>query len=143
MNKEDKKLLLIDLCGRLPYGVKVCVYEESAEPETLWDIHTNALNPYLSTDKWMMVYPENVKPYLRPMSSMTEDEKVEYNRAADRDLNRMAVKVGKKLQGNEKLDETLTPYYEHIDWLNEHHFDYRGLIEKGLALEAPDGMYKI
>ena len=63
-----------------------------------------------------------VKPYLRPMSSMTEEEKLEYVIAWD----------------------SRQPYLptEAMDWLNEYHFDYRDLIEKGLALEAPEGMYK-
>ena len=61
---------------------------------------------------------EDVKPYLRPMSSMTEEEYQEF--------------------GYDVL--RYTP--RELDWLNEHHFDYRGLIEKGLAIEAPEGMYK-
>ena len=70
------------------------------------------------------MYLSEVKPYLRPMSSMTEEEKAEYHSLCD-------------------------SYYgiyfdtvDSIDWLNAHHFDYRGLIEKGLAIEAPEGMYK-
>ena len=62
----------------------------------------------------------DIKPYLRPMSSMTEDEGVELDNTV--------------IMGN---------YGDDADWLNAHHFDYRGLIKKGLALEAPEGMYKI
>ena len=143
MTKEERKLLLKDLCGRLLYGVKYCRDSWNFE----WDQEMPVVEVLEDIDKegyinYRKVYKvEDIKPYLRPMSSMTEDEKAEYNRAADRDLDRMADKVGRKLQGDEKLDETLTPYYEHIDWLLEHHFDYRGLIGMGLALEAPEGMY--
>ena len=62
-------------------------------------------------------------PYLRPMSSMTKEERKIY------------MEIGSHLCG-EIVAKTM------IDWLNEHHFDYRDLIEKGLALEAPEGMYK-
>ena len=65
---------------------------------------------------------ERTLPYLRPMSSMTEEERKEYQAFFNYD-------------GVEYPEE-------YIDWLNAHHFDYRGLIEKGLALEAPEGMYK-
>jgi len=73
-----------------------------------------------------------IKPYLRPMSSMTEEEKKEYN----------SVVFKHEFYNG---DEENILYYEDfdylMDWLNAHHFDYRGLIEKGLAIEAPEGMY--
>jgi hypothetical protein len=75
-----------------------------------------------------------IKPYLRSMSSMTEDEKKEYRKT----------QITKWIKS---VDCTNGGYYVHrdtlktFDWLNKHHFDYRGLIEKGLALEAPEGMY--
>ena len=68
---------------------------------------------------------KSIKPYLRPMSSMTDDEKKEY------------VNFFEDIDGYVySIDATIE-----IDWLNAHHFDYRGLIEKGLALPAPEGMY--
>ena len=67
-----------------------------------------------------------LKPYLRPMLSMTEEEKEEYNKTENLSL----------------FDLHHYPTIKSFDWLNAHHFDYRGLIEKGLALEAPEGMYK-
>ena len=70
---------------------------------------------YISLDK----VPE-VKPYLRSMSSMTVLERQEY---------------GLVLCGELSINQ--------YDWLNAHHFDYRGAIEKGVALEAPEGMYNI
>ena len=67
-----------------------------------------------------------VKPYLRPMSSMTEEEKIEWDAEYAYNSRTYSYEgyVGKM-----------------TDWLNKHHFDYRGLIEKGLALEAPKDMY--
>ena len=114
MTQEDKKLLLKDLCTRIPYGVTVELrgtYEDGEK--YIRDAEFDG--PMLS----YLYYDEtSIKPYLRPISSMTEEEEDELNSAR---------------MGN---------YGEDVDWLNAHHFDYRGLIEKGLALEAPEGMYK-
>lgn len=126
MTKEEKDLLLKDLLGRVLYGVKV-------------DYHTNIFtlgyNLYLNNgdvafENYPMLYflenIESVKPYLRPMSSMTEEEKNEdamFFRA-----------FSCSLYERESI--------ERVDWLNAHYFDYRGLIEKGLALEAPKDLYK-
>jgi len=122
MTQEEKQLLLKDLCARLPYNntmVRVEILDENHammkggtqddELSIVWVGIVAAGNPY-----------HIIKPYLRPMSSMTEEEKEEYNNAR-------------------------SDYYDDLetyDWLNAHHFDYRGLIEKGLALEAPEDMYK-
>ena len=94
---------------------------------------------YLKTlnDDFQMIPtgPKDVRPYLRPMSSMIKEERMEYNKFND---------FGSaNLRRYEYEDFILyIPAFERIDWLNAHHFDYRGLIEKGLALEAPEGMYK-
>lgn len=142
MNKEDKKLLLEDLCARQIHNVK-CRVKYSFNNETtdgmdVWteeDDTIKMINPeyeeafisYIS--EWVDI--ENVKPYLRPMESMTKDEKEEYD-----DLL-MSVD-----DGCENTDYMPHSCMKYIDWLNEHHFDYRGLIQMGLALEAPEGMYK-
>ena len=109
MTQEDKQLLLKDLCARLPYGVKF-QGEDS-------NVYTLDSANYFALQVEGVVF----KPYLRPMSSMTEEEKSEYFNSY-----------------NWEYFEKGTPF----DWLNAHHFDYRGLIEKGLALEAPEDMYK-
>ena len=123
MTQEDKKLLLKDLCARLPYGV--IVHFDGWNPEKLTDIdlHTMVVNG-------MGGLPI---PYLRPMSSMTEREKYTYRHMLGATLN----SEGKSIMFVYVEDFPIV-----IDWLNVHHFDYRGLIEKGLALEAPEGMYK-
>ena len=109
MTQEDKELLLKDLCARLPYGVRY-------KGDCGWPInpyqHTTALCNILNAEEPLI--------YLRPMSSMTEEEWKEYSQA-----------IGKSFS-----------FTDEVDWLNAHHFDYRGLIEKGLALEAPEDMYK-
>ena len=110
MKQEDKQLLLKDLCARLSYGVKF-----QGEDSNVYTL--DAAN-YFALQVEDMVF----KPYLRPISSMTDEEQREWTSI----LNFMQEK---------RLDKS-------IDYLNAHHFDYRGLIEKGLALEAPKGMYK-
>ena len=114
MTQEEKQLLLKDLCARLPYGVK---FQEKDSNVYILD----AAN-YFALQVEDMVF----KPYLRPMSSMTEDERIEFERLSF---------VYDTSDGSMLFSE------KGLDWLNAHHFDYRGLIEKGLALEAPEDMY--
>ena len=138
MTQEEKQLLLKDLCGRLPYGVKVkylywdedkgCEYPV---PMILDDINSDGYIRFHGdiAEGEGRGYILTYLPYLRPMSSMTEEEKEEYCGLQDRFLCSSQYPV--------------TDAYEIFDWLDIHHFDYRGLIEKGLAIEAPEGMYKI
>ena len=129
MTKEEKELLLQDLCARLPYGVKAYI-----EHDTFYDeiepydgtVNTNTINDLLHNEKL------EVKPYLRPMSSMTREEKAYWN------YHRCMVGDGVFSLG---YDNPIFCIFECFEWLNSHHFDYGGLIEKGLALEAPEGMY--
>lgn len=136
MTQEDKDLLLKDLCARLPYGTKV-KYPLDDEPYTLLSINWNKeivvigfmMDGMYVTSKQKLV---DIKPYLRPMSSMTEEEKKEYQSLCE-------------IHTDHDADDNVTYYYfdtiESFDWLNKKMFDYRGLIEKGLAIEAPEGMY--
>ena len=114
MTQENKELLLKDLCARLPYGVKINIKSDYTR-----EMEDTKLTPYHLDGLGYNVEYRNLRPYLRPKSSMTEEEYQEF--------------------GYDILRYTPREF----DWLNAHHFDYRGLIEKGLALEAPDGMYKI
>ena len=132
MTQEEKSLLLKDLCSRLPYGVKATTTSNG------WrDVYIvsgcNDDRIYLDCpvydegdDEWLI---ESVKLYLRPMSSMTEEEINEFIQISDNVL-----RIGER-------KSTCILSIEQIDWLLAHHFDYRGLIEKGLALEAPSEMY--
>lgn len=142
LNTFDKELLLKDLCTRLSYGVKVAFFNEDltyhSEPKTLTGIECiNNLNySSLEDEDGNTTIVEFVKPYLFPLSSITEKQK--------RELRQLEAFVN--TFGNicfETCDEyghdIITTYEDAIcitDWLNKNHFDFRGLIEKGLALDA-------
>ena len=112
MTQDEKQLLLKDLCARLPYGVRY-------KGDGGWGI-----NPYQHTTSLCTILTsEEPLVYLRPMSSMTEEEAFEF---------------GDTILNADPEDLAVNK----IDWLNEHHFDYRGFIKKGLALEAPEDRYK-
>ena len=113
MTQEDKELLLKDLCARLPYGVKVTN-----------GIHTITLTP--CSDTSIIIKNEHILPYLRPMSSMTEEEEKEFNN--------QIYKAKPYSDGKSYNVYEVTSL--NIDWLNAHHFDYRGLIPMGLAIEV-------
>ena len=132
MTQEDKALLYKDLCARLPYGV---VLDSPNPVDDLWD---EAISIDASTKTVTLLYNERVfsidevKPYLLPLSSMTEEQKKYIT-------DRWGI--------NEEFDFEINPdwgeYFvelgdavDFIDWLNKNHLDYRGLIEKGLAIDA-------
>ena len=118
MNKEDKELLLKDLCARLPYNVVVrCHFADGGVLDT--DDIADLL--YNEENSESPMY----KPYLRQMYSMTDEEQHEYNLIA------MHTIVTSK--GFVHIEAT-----DLIDWLNAHYFDYRGLIDRGLAIEVTD-----
>ena len=129
MKEEDKELLLKDLCARLPYGVKCVFYSKDGYiPSTIIkiDIDNELVSHKPDGQSLVYVYPvEEIISYLRPISSMTEEELAEWQFELDMDIDGYCI-----------------PSYPALDWLNAHHFDYRGLIKKGLALEAPEDMYK-
>lgn len=153
MTQEDKQLLLKDICARLPYGVK-CQINCKNEPSILKDIFIDGVvgnkgQLGFGFCSYGRVFQEleDVKPFLRPMSNMTEEELIELLEFEDIDYNNnsdvvkramMAFSEDKKIESNSLF---CIQYARSVDWLNAHHFDYRGLIEKGLALEAPDYMY--
>lgn len=129
MTQEDKQLLLADLGARLPYGV-MChgiTYFDEEVTDVLCELHSYKCC-YGLVGLMDECDIESIKPYLRPMSSITEEELEEFRRFGDH-IRDAECKIH-------------IANYEQIDWLKAHHFDYRGLIEKSLALEAPEGMYK-
>ena len=123
MTQEEKQLLLKDLCARLPYGVKVHI-----EHDTFYDerepynstLSTRIINDFIRFDKL------EVKPYLRPMSSMTEEE--ETWATASYDYNKLTY----------GMDYAITAY---VDYLYSIHIDCHNLIPKCLALVSPKDMY--
>jgi len=137
MTQEEKDLLLKDLCARLPYDTIISVnngkYREDVK------LHPHYIFDW-DAERW------DAKPYLRPMSSMTEEE-----------LNECICQSGiediecpnwqdipKEKQFEVRLNHAIAVFLtdsNNVDWLNAHHFDYRCLISMELAIEAPEGMY--
>jgi len=118
MTQEDKELLLRDLYARLPYGVKF----KGEYDEDLQEIHyIKDEGIYTRTYPHLPYWIETIKPYLRPMSSMTDEER--------KDFYHNRIQYDGDMFASESGD---------IDWLNAHHFDYRGLIEKGLAIAVTE-----
>ena len=148
MTQEDKELLIKDLSARLHYGVKCHFKYGSAEGDvTLGCIDNNVARfEYGWYGRFHVnIDADYIKPYLRPMSSMTEEENTIFNnisnkgRGYEEDENgwvrcdSVHTKWGVWPDGCAKL----------LDYLNSIHVDYRCLIEKGLAIEAPEGMYNL
>lgn len=126
MTQEEKQLLLKEVCARLPYGVKINIeyYDLQGNGELKNRnivLSQNNIGYCFQNYHWV-----SFKPYLRPMSSMTEEEKDDYENYT--------------LHWCDKSEYGYAS--EIVDYLNQHHFDYRDLIHMGLALEAPEGMYK-
>lgn len=119
MKQEEKELLLKDLCARLPYSVK-------CQMENDFIINDSPFYDYILSERHIELFRNHkdfyIKPYLRPMSSMTEEEKLIYEYYEEGTCNSGLAS-------------------ELIDWLNKNMFDYRGLIPLGLAIEAPKDMY--
>ena len=128
MTQEDKMLLIKDLSSRLPYGVHVqhisgvsgilhdiSIRHKYDESDNICDVicYTDFLGDGDS------IAIEHFKPYLFPLSSMTDEQKQEYQYITERWMYDSSYSIS-----------------DSIDWLNKNHFDYRGLIEKGLAIDA-------
>ena len=128
MTQEDKELLLKDLCARLPYGVKI---------ELTWWVmdEGTCMSTTLEPDHIEQILNDEVgdaeiKPYLFPMSSMTDEQKREYN-------NLQCYVPIYYYEYRELVEEIeLHPTLESFEYLIKNHFDFRGLIKKGLAIDA-------
>ena len=137
MKKEDKKLLVKDLSARLSYGVKIALKNNGTyhhyNVAKKGDVSIDRLQGFTGAGNYFSICHDNprdwewgenlidiedIKPYLFPLSSMTEEQKDEFDRLYTYDAL------------------IINPQWELIDWLNKNHFDYRGLIEKGLAIDA-------
>ena len=126
----QKELLLVDLCARLPYRPKGVKLYTPFDPEDIVVIGYTGRFVETYNDE---IPVERVRLYLRPLSSMTEEEKGEYSK-----LTQALIEEDDKVEYLIRL-----PNYNTLDWLNAHYLDYRDLIGKGLALPAPKGMYII
>lgn len=125
MTQEDKELLLKDLCARLNTNLVCSIYRTDDQGI---GYRNEILYGYCNIDGWNEFYfgedcgisiddVSKIKPYLFPLSSMTEEEKLMYE----------GLMIG---------IDNISYMLDVIDWLNSHHFDYRGLIEKGLSIDA-------
>jgi len=125
MEKKDKELLLKDLCSRLPYGVKIAVNDRV---ETLEGI--NIIDNVAEYGSCLSSDIEEVKPYLFPLSSMTEEQKREYN-SWKHEVFVYHYEYGDVVEKIELFDSP-----ESFEYLIANHFDYKGLIPMGLANDA-------
>ena len=127
---KNKDLLLRDLCARLPYGVKVQI------------IKNNQLGTYTLYPSDIDSFKHNfqdIKPYLRPLSSMTDEERHEIQEILGKDVEIPDDFI--HIIDSSRKSFSFIEIQAVFDYLNAHHLDYRGLIEKGLALPVPEGMY--
>lgn len=113
MINNDKELLLKDLCARLPYGVKLQFNHIITSPAILKGINKDFIECDIAACEL-----EDVKPYLFPLSSITEEQ--------EKELNNYLTTDKKIMMGSVK----------EIDWLYKHHFDVHNLIHYGLAIDA-------
>lgn len=124
MIQKDKELILKDISGRLPYCpvVQISLFRNDGRKRDI------DLDPRVTENIWELIDKYCALPYLRPMSSMTATEVLEY------------ISLKESIVASDGITYAFETY-KSIDWLNAHHFDYRNLIEKGLAIEALEGMY--
>ena len=132
MTQEDKELLLKDFCARLPYGVryKHLAWDDERGEECIaaqiYSINSDGYVKNCYDDE--TVYIDNVRPYLFPLSSMTEEQCYEL----------ASIRSG--FQDCWNYIKTPIPLsicnFKQIDWFNKNHFDYKGLIGKELAIDA-------
>ena len=128
MTQEDKELLLKDLSARVPYGLKCSIYRVDDFGVGWRDAILNGVvrDDYgygFYFDDYVYVDSINkVKPYLFPMFSMTEEQKTE--------LMELMYKA------DTPFGAIFSENIDYFDWLDKNHFDYRGLIPKGLAEDA-------
>ena len=143
MTQDEKQILMIDLCGRLSYGVKCIDITplEQFQDKNLWEIdriradvmELGVSNCYVCYGNYASIH--NIKPYLFPISSLTEKQKEEYhhivNYISPDDTNNWA-------EGEFIYVDKANYFEELLHFYNKYHIDYRGLIEKGLAIDATD-----
>ena len=140
MKQEDKELLLKDLCARLPYGVKIKTsYNKMDEPIELRFVNPRnesfAIGSNFTLISGLDFDTYECKPYLFPLSSMTEEQKKFFK---DRPIfldSENEVVVKEDFFGNSRFT-MLDDWMEVILWLVKNHFDYRNLIPKGMAIDC-------
>ena len=136
MRQNEKDLLLTDLCGRLPYKVKAQIPDEYGGYTSI--IESIDIDGFVVDFEGTQIEIECIKPYLFPLSSMTEEQKYDfYCRFIENDCDFDDFKEFYLDNGMwHKLITSLDDVDAIIDWFHKNHFDYRGLIPKGLAIDA-------
>ncbi len=145
MNPQEKELSLKDLCARLPHGVKVWYkyYSENVTAKFATSIRLVdgkiALSSKFNREgDWYPIEEANellIKPYLRSMSSMTEEEKEELSHLLPKGWSVEIDKLNNfYFDINPSIFIEIDVFLNIINWFNAHHFDYRGLIPMGLAI---------
>lgn len=133
MTKEDWTILYKDLCARLPYEPKIHV-----SGDTFYD-EREPYDAFLDIMKLrdFRLNKIEIKPYFRKLSSMTDDEEEELSKHYGFHIWINEINIWYHIEGywDDENECSSKDYLKLFDWLNEHHFDYRGLIDKGLALE--------
>lgn len=149
MEEKNKQLLITDLCARLPYGVLVECCGVSGKLDNIWLTHFyNGGNTVVDVNGNTDFFHDSdyfditkIKPYLRPLETITKEERIELGKEIQKDKITPYGEIK-----DEGVDNLLlctirqSTYFQ--EWLLSKHFDFRGLIEKGLALAAPEDMYK-
>lgn len=138
MTQEEKQILIIDISARMFYGVICDMWFEGNESDKITEVLKCGGLMRLMTSEYNFI----AKPYLRPMSSMTEEEKKEFDEVIKL-CNNKVFACPEKERRYKFFDA------EQEDFMNAHHFDYRivpstgkTMIESNLAIEAPEDMYK-
>ena len=132
MKHEDKYLLLKDLCARLPYNPLVEYKGESYNVLGIAHGRLVLCKPFMSYTLKENPLVEEAKPYLFPLSSMTEEQLKDVKASLHQEL----IDIYENGSEERKVPEYPQTWYYVQDWYNAHHFDYRGLIERGLAIDA-------
>ena len=143
MTQEDKQLLLKDLCTRLPYGVKCCIYNFGEDTirikeDILWSVQGDnvlTLKSYIEKGEAYMYH--QIKPYLFPLSSMTDEMwDKEFMGCGITEFTRDSFKYGCETLAFNNCNPNLSSTVRFINQLIKNHFDIYGLIPKGLAVDA-------
>ena len=140
MTPEDKELLLKDLCARFPYGIKCIVTKSRTEEGQEGDVGKIGgvcLEGVDCINDKKSFFSEfgNFKPYLFPLSSMTDAEQEELEQEHNKDEMLYIECLEREAKGDNSMRGKVITHYA-MDWCNKNRFDYRGLIEKGLAIDA-------
>ena len=125
MTQNEKELLLKDLCARLPYGIKLHCSSNVMTCIGPYTLNTIVLDRIFNDNTEYVPFNE-FKPYLFPMSSMTEEQKDEFNA--------QSLKLQLQVIDDKIMYEKATEF--EVDFYNKHHLDWRGLIPMGLAIDA-------